>query len=155
MIYYSRLIVYILFFLGNSVVYALPEIDEVIEKLGVGKNIKWEIDLERTSCHLGNDSGSNCSVCSKNLVSESLIFVSQENVDVVASCINDGKNITSKTTQSWQVQPDNAKHNNTIIFNNNDTYGILFNKDGNYMKLLSIPNERSKNTIDRVYKKVN
>jgi len=152
---YSRLIVCFFIFLGNGVVYALPKIDEVIEKLGVGKNVKWEIDLERTSCHLGNDSESNCSVCSKNLVSESLIFVSQEKVDVIVSCINDGKNITSKTTKNWSVQLDNTKHNNTIIFNKNDIYGILLNKDGSYMKLLSIPNERSTNTIDRVYKKIN
>ncbi len=153
MIYYSRLIVCFLFFLGNSVVYALPKIDEVIEKLGVGKNVKWEIDLERTSCHLGSDSGSNCSICSKNLVSESLIFVSQDKVDVVVSCINDGKNITTKTPKSWSVQLDDKKHNNIIKFDD-DIYVILFNLDGKYMKLLSIPSERNTYQTDKVYKMV-
>jgi hypothetical protein len=72
-------------------------IDEVIEKLSVGENIKWEIDLERTSCHLGTDSEDNCNVCSKNFVSENLIFVSKDKVDVTVSCVNSGKKITTKT----------------------------------------------------------
>ena len=145
MIIYNRLIICILFLLSCNAVYALPSIDEVIKKLSIGKNVKWEFDVERTSAHLGLNSDKNCI--------QSFVFVSQKEVDIFVSC-NDGKNQNiTKTTQIWTVQLDDKKHNN-IIKIGDEIYDISFSDDGNFMKLSTNPKIRPEALRDIIYKRL-
>ena len=146
----SRGLILLIFMFANKAVCALPSIDEVANNLSIGGKVKWELDIDRTSCSLGgNDTDSNHNVCNKNL-KESLVFISSEKVDIITSNIN-GEHKT-KTTKAWMLKFDNENNNNTIHIDN-DIYIILFSNDGNLMKLLSNPGSRNNYSEDKIYKR--